>query len=70
MDFDAVWERSVSELNHSIREDNYEQFLSLLEQSVSINSPDNRGYQPIHLCTSTSNPYRYLVELVKFGKFK
>ena len=67
MDFDAAWERSFGELNRSIREDNYEQFRSLLEQNVSVNSPDNRGYLPIHFCASTANPAQYLVELVKFG---
>lgn len=68
MDFDAVWRQSVNQLNQSIIDDNYDEFLNLLQQDVSINSPDNRGYLPIHLCCLTINPYPYLIELLKFGK--
>lgn len=69
MDFDAVWQRSVGRVNESIRQDDYERFMNLLNQTdVSVNSPDNRGYTPCHLACLTSNPYRYLVELLKFGK--
>ena len=69
MDFDAVWSQAVNQLNASIIDDNYEQFLILLKQNVSVNSPDNRGYLPIHLAVSTSNPHQYLIELLKFGNY-
>lgn len=69
MDFDAVWQRSFGRVNQAIREDNYDLFLEYLtEDDISVNSPDNRGYQPIHIaCLQTSNPNRYLFELLKFG---
>lgn len=69
MDFDQPWRGAVSRVSAAVLRGDLAQLRALLEAGASANSPDNRGWQPIHVAAACHRPRAFLRPLIGRGEF-